>query len=129
MGDSTLDLIWWCLLGRSSRLLRRRLLGWRWRWRFLPLFLLVADSPSLGLGVSDFAEVKPDGSCAEGVGFWLASIFLVGGPETADEGIEAAPGLAEGAGAGSWRAGVTEEGAEEGVNLGLSELVEVAEEF
>lgn len=44
-----------------------------WWWRFLPLLLLVAYSPSLGLGVSVFREVKLDGTCAEGVGFQLAA--------------------------------------------------------
>nr|GLL44157.1 hypothetical protein TorRG33x02_055670 [Ipomoea trifida] len=91
--------------------------------------LPAAYSPSLGLGVPDFAEVKANGSGAEGVGFRLPSIFLVSGAEPADEGVEAAPGLAERAGAGSRRVWVAEEGAQDGVNLSFSELVEVTEEF
>nr|GMD62880.1 hypothetical protein GOBAR_DD23592 [Ipomoea batatas] len=87
------------------------------------------DSAGFGLGISDFTKVKPDGSGAEGVGFRLASVFLVRGSEPADEGVQAAPGLAERARTGSRRIGVAEKGTDRGVNLSFSELVEVAKEF
>nr|GMD70022.1 hypothetical protein TorRG33x02_055670 [Ipomoea batatas] len=88
-----------------------------------------ADSAGFGLGISDFTKVKPDGSGAEGVGFRLASVFLVRGSEPADEGVQAAPGLAERARTGSRRVGVAEKGTDRGVNLSFSELVEVSQEF
>lgn len=59
----------------------------------------------------------------------MAAVLLEGGAEAADEGVEAAPGLAERAGAGSRGLWVPEERAAGGVDLGLPELVEVAEEL
>ena len=59
----------------------------------------------------------------------MAAVLLEGGAEAADESIEAAPGLAEGAWAGGRRLWVSEEGAAGGVDFGLTELVQVAEEL
>lgn len=95
----------------------------------LPFLLLVADSSGFRLQITNFTEVKPYSSCSKRVGLRLAAIFLVGSAETADEGVQAAPGLAEGARAGGGWVGVAVEGADWGVNLGFPELVEVAEEF
>lgn len=50
-------------------------------------------------------------------------MLFEGGAEAADEGVEGPPGLAERAGAGGGRVGMPEEGAELGVDLGLTELV------
>lgn len=97
--------------------------------RLLPLLLLVADATSSRLHLAHLAEVQPDGPGAEGVVLGLASILLIGCPEAADEGVEAAPGLAEGAGAGGRGVGVAVEGTHVGMDLGLAELVEVAQEL
>lgn len=99
------------------------------RRRPLPLLLLVADAPGLGLQITHFTQIEADGSSAEGVCLRLAAVLLVGGAEAADEGVEAAPRLAERAGAGGRGVGVAEEGADWVVDLGFSELIEVAEEF
>ena len=56
-------------------------------------------------------------------------MLFEGGAEAADEGVEAAPGLAEGARAGGGRVWVAEKGAHLGVDFGLSELVKVAQKF
>lgn len=97
---------------------------------FWPLsLLLVANSSGLGLKITNIMQVEPDGACAEGVGFGSAAVFLVGGAEAADEGVEAAPGLAERAGAGRRRVGQSEEGACRVVHFGLPELVKVLQEF
>lgn len=94
------------------------------------LLLVVADSAGLGLELADLAEVEADGAGGEGVGFGgAAGVFVVGGAEATDESVEAAPGLAERARAGAGRAGLSEEGAAGGVDLGLPELVQVAEEL
>ena len=59
----------------------------------------------------------------------MAAVLLESCAEAADEGVEAAPGLAERAGAGSRGLWVTEEGTAGGVDLRLTELVQVAEEL
>lgn len=108
----------------------------RWRRQLLlrqrgalPLLLLVADASCFGLQVANLAEVEPNGSSSERVGFGLASVLLEGSPETADEGVQAAPCLAERAGAGGGRVGVAVEGADWGVDFSLTELIQVAEEL
>lgn len=98
------------------------------RLRPLP-FLLVAHTSRLRLKITNVTQVIPDGACTEGVGLRAAAVFLVGGAEAADEGIEAAPRLAERAGTRRRRVGKAEERARVVVNLGLPELVEVVEEF
>ena len=65
----------------------------------LLLLLLVGNASGLSLVVLDLAEVDSDGAVAEGVGLGGAAVLLVGGTEAADEGVEAAPGLPERAGA------------------------------
>lgn len=56
-------------------------------------------------------------------------MFLEGGSEASDEGIEASPSLAERARAWSWRVRVTKERAKWGVDFGFPELVKVPKEF
>ena len=97
---------------------------------FLALLLLVADPAGFGLGLADLAEVEADGARAEGVGLGgAAAELLVGGPEAADEGVQAAPRLAERAGAGARRVWVPIEWAALRVHLRLPELVQVAQEL
>lgn len=55
-------------------------------------------------------------------------MLLVGGTQATDERVEAPPGLAERARAGSGGVGLSEEHAAVEVDLSLPELVEVAEE-
>jgi len=100
----------------------------RLRWLLL-LLLLVADATGSRLHLTHLAEVQPDGPGAKGVVLGLASILLIGCPKAADEGIEAAPGLAERARARGRGVGVAKEGAHLEVDLGLAELVQVAEEL
>lgn len=95
----------------------------------LPLLLIVSDAASLGLGVAEVAEIKPDGAGGERVGLRPAAVLFEGGAEAADEGVEAAPSLAERAGAGARRAGLAEERAAGGVDLRLPELVQVPKEL
>jgi hypothetical protein len=97
--------------------------------RLPALLLLVADAAGAGLVLADLAEVEAYGARGEGIGLWAASVLLVGGAEAAHEGVEAAPGLAERAGARRRRVRVAEEGARRAVHLGLAELVQVAEEL
>ena len=59
----------------------------------------------------------------------MATVLLKCSAEAADECVEAAPGLSKWAGAGHRWVWVAEEGAARGVDLGLSELVQVAEEL
>lgn len=56
-------------------------------------------------------------------------MLLEGGTKTADEGVEAAPGLAQWAGAGGGRVRMAEEGAELGMDFGLPKLVKVPQKF
>lgn len=56
-------------------------------------------------------------------------MLFEGGSKAADEGVEAAPGLAERAWTRSRWVWVAEEGAHLGVDFGLPELVQVAEKF
>lgn len=97
--------------------------------RLLPFLLFVADPPGLGLRIPDLTEVQPHGPRAERVGLGLPAVLLECCAEAADEGVKAAPRLAERAWAGGRRVRVAEEGAELGVDLGLAELVEVPEEL
>lgn len=92
----------------------------------LPLLLLVADSPRLGLHLPHLPQVEPDGSSTEGVSLRLPAVLLVGRSEAADERVKAAPGLPEWAGTRCRRVGVAEEGAHLGVDLRLAELVQVS---
>lgn len=55
-------------------------------------------------------------------------MLLIGGPEAADEGVKAAPGLAEGAGAGAGWVRLPVEYASWHVDLSLPKLVQVPEE-
>lgn len=103
-------------------------LGWRRYWA-LPLLLLVADSPSLGLQIADLTEIKPDGPSPKGVCFRLAAVLFVSGTEAADKGVEAAPGLAERTRTRRRRVGEAVEGADWSMDLGLAKLVKVSEEF
>nr|GMC96062.1 hypothetical protein Iba_chr05cCG14530 [Ipomoea batatas] len=79
--------------------------------------------------VPDVAEEEAHGAGAERVGLGLAAVLLVGGAEASDERVEAAPGLAERAGARRRRVRHSEEGAVVVVNLSLPELVEVAQKL
>ena len=118
---------WWRRLVRvavkAAAAVARQLL------RLLALLLLVADAPGAGLVLADLAEVEAHGARGEGVGLRAASVLLEGGAEAAHEGVEAAPGLAERAGARRRRVRVAEEGARRAVHLSLAELVQVAEEL
>lgn len=105
----------------------------RWRIRLLrrafSFLLFVADASGFSLGIPNFTEVKPNCTSSKRVGLGLAAMFLIGGTEAANEGVEAAPSLAEGAGARSRGIGVAVEGAKLSVDLGFPKLVQVAEEF
>lgn len=91
---------------------------------FLPFLLLLVRNPSsFSLTLLDLLEVNSDGAVAEGVCLGRAAVLLEGGPEPPDEGIEAAPGLLERAGAGGGGIGLPEEDAVMQVDLGLPELV------
>ncbi|GER34812.1 histidinol dehydrogenase [Striga asiatica] len=108
-----------------------RLLPGRRRWQHpLPLLLLVADPSGPGLQVPHLPQVQPHRAGPERVRLGRAApVFLIGGPESAHEGVEAAPRLPERTGAGRWRVGLAEKRAAGHVDLGLPELVEVAEEL
>ena len=95
----------------------------------LAFLLLVADATCLGLNLADLPEIQTDRTGAERVGLRLAPVLLVGRTKAADEGVKAAPGLTERAGTWRRRVGVAEEGAHVGVNFGLPELIQVAEEL
>jgi hypothetical protein len=111
---------------RGRRGLRRRLGR---GGRPLPALLLVGDAARLGLAVADLAEVEAHGAGAEGVGLGPAPVLLEGGAQAADERVKAAPGLPQWARARRGRRRVAEEGAPRRVDLGLAELVEVAQEL
>jgi chromatin segregation and condensation protein Rec8/ScpA/Scc1 (kleisin family) len=97
--------------------------------RLLPLLLLVADAARAGLVLADLPEVEADGARREGVGLRAASVLLEGGAEAAHQRVEAAPRLAQRAGARRGRARVAEEGTRRRVDLGLAELVQVPQEL
>jgi hypothetical protein len=97
--------------------------------RLLALLLLVADAAGSGLVLADLAEVEAHGARREGVGLRAAPVLLEGCAEAAHQGVQAAPGLAERAGARRRRVRMAEEGARRAVHLGLAELVQVAEEL
>jgi hypothetical protein len=97
--------------------------------RLLALLFLVADPARACLVLADLAEVEADGARGKGVGLRAAAVLLEGGAEAADEGVETAPGLAERAGAGRRRVRVAEEGARCRMHLGLTELIQVAQEL
>jgi len=99
------------------------------RLRLLALLLLVADAARAGLVLADLAEVEADGARREGVGLRAASVLLEGGAEAAHQRVEAAPRLAQRAGARRGRVRVAEEGARRRVDLGLAELVQVPQEL
>jgi len=91
--------------------------------------LLVAHSSRLRLKLANIMQVQPHGAGAERVAFGSAAVLLVGGAEAADEGVQAAPGLAERAGARRRRVRQPEERARRVVHLRLPELVQVVQEF
>jgi hypothetical protein len=94
------------------------------------LVLLVGDAARLGLRVAHLAEVDPHGARGEGVGLGrAAAALLVGGAQAADERVEGAPRLAQGARARPRRRWLAVVGAPVGVHLGLAELVQVPEEL
>ena len=93
------------------------------------LLLLIGDPSSLSLALPDLPQINPDSAPGEGVGLGGAPVLLIGGPEAADEGVEAAPGLAERAGAGGRRVRLPVKHAPRQVNLGLPKLVQVPEEL
>ena len=99
----------------------------------LALLLVVGDAAGLGLEVTHLPQVEADGAGGEGVGVGgvvgVVVVVVEGGAEAADEGVEGAPGLAEGAGAGGGRGGHPEEGAGGAVHLRLPELVQVPHEL
>ena len=95
----------------------------------LLLLLLVGNPPSLGLALPDLPQVDPDGAAGERVGLGEAPVLLVGGPEAADEGVEAPPGLAEGARARRGGLGLPVEHAALQMHLGLAELVQIPQEL
>lgn len=98
--------------------------------RLLPLLLLlIRDSPRLSLGIPHLTEVDPDRPVGKRVRLRAPSVFLIGRPEAAHEGIKAAPRLPQGAGAGARGFGLPEEHAPLYVNLSLPELVQVPHEF
>jgi hypothetical protein len=97
--------------------------------RLLAFLLLVADAARVGLVLADLAEEEAHGSRGEGVGLGPAAVLLERGAEAAHERVEAAPRLAQRAGARRWRVWVAVEGARRRVHLGLAELVQVAQEL
>ncbi|KAF7833920.1 hypothetical protein G2W53_008779 [Senna tora] len=121
LGDSRSSV---SVIGDGIRRRRRR----RMMSGLILLVLLIRNASSLSLAVSDLTEIEPDGARGEGVGVRGATVLLVGGSEAADEGIEAPPGLTEGAGARGRRVRVTVEHAGLNMNLSLTELVQIAEE-
>jgi len=98
--------------------------------RLWPLsLLLVANTSRLRLKLTHIMQVQPHGAGAEGVVLGSAAVLLVGGAEAPDEGVQAAPGLAERAGARRRRVRQPEERARRVVHLRLPELVQVVQEF
>lgn len=91
----------------------------------LLLFLLVWNSPSLGLAVPHFTQVNADSSIAKRVGLRGTAVLFIRSSEPSDEGVKASPSLPERAGAWSWRVGLSEEDAAVQVNLGLPELIQI----
>ncbi|THU63306.1 hypothetical protein C4D60_Mb01t14390 [Musa balbisiana] len=87
--------------------------------------LRVASVTRIGSATGRRLRPPPDGSCTEGVGLRLAAVLLERSTEAADESVEGAPGLAEGARAWGGRVGVAKEGAHGSVDLCLTELVQV----
>lgn len=99
-----------------------------WWWP-LPLLLLIAHPSRFGLQIANFTQIKPHGPSRERVGLRVSTILFEGSTETANKCVKASPGLPERARArGRW-VWVAKEGAELGVDLGLTELVEVPEEL
>jgi hypothetical protein len=97
--------------------------------RLLALLLLVADAARSGLVLADLAEEEAHGPRGEGVGLGPAAVLLERGAEAAHERVEAAPRLAQRAGARRRRVWVAVEGARRRVHLGLAKLVQVAQEL
>lgn len=95
----------------------------------LLLFLLVWNSPSLGLAVPHFTQVNTNSSIAERVGLRRAAVLFVRSSETSDEGVKASPSLPERAGAWSWGVWLSKEDTTVQMNLGLSELIQIPKEF
>nr|GLL45863.1 hypothetical protein GOBAR_DD23592 [Ipomoea trifida] len=87
------------------------------------------DPSCFGLAFLDLPEINPNRAVPERIILRRAAVFLVGGAEAANQGVEAAPCLPERARAGGRGIGLPEEHATVQVNLSFPELVEVAEEF
>lgn len=105
------------------------LLGWLWWGRAFALLFLVGNTPGLGLEIPNFPEIEPNSPGTEGVRLRLPAVLLVGCPEAPDKRVEASPCLPERACAGRRWMRVPEERARGHVNLGLPELVQVAQKF
>nr|GMD03223.1 AP2-like ethylene-responsive transcription factor At2g41710 isoform X4 [Ipomoea batatas] len=93
------------------------------------LHVLLSNSPSFSLSVTELPQVEAHGAAAKGVGLRQAAVLFKGGAEAADEGVEAAPGLVERAGTGSRRLRLPKKRTGSCVNLSLPELIEVLEEL
>jgi hypothetical protein len=97
--------------------------------RSLPL-LLVANSSSRRLKITNFAQIKPNSTITKRV--TIASninLLIISGTETTDEGIEATPCLAERTRTRRWRVWHTIERTRWIVNLGLAKLIKVVKEI
>ena len=94
----------------------------------LPL-LVIANSSSLCLKITNISQVNPHGTSTERVILRPATVLLVGGTKASDEGVEAAPCLAKRAGAWSRWVREPKERARWVVHFGLTELVKVVKEL
>ncbi|GER43057.1 serine/threonine phosphatase 7 [Striga asiatica] len=94
-----------------------------------PLFLLLirySSGPCLGL--PHLPQINPNRPVSKRVRLGQPAVLLVGRPQAAHEGVQAAPRLPERAAARARRVGLPEKRAPVHVDLGLPELVEVAHE-
>lgn len=91
--------------------------------------LVIADPSRFGLKITNLPQIQPHSSCTKGVRFWPSTVLFIGSPQAADESVEASPGLAKRARAWSRRVWEAKEGASLVVDLGLTKLVEITEEF
>lgn len=98
-------------------------------WWTLTLLFLVADPSCFGLQITNLAKIKPYCTGSKRVCFRFASIFLEGCPESSDESVETAPGLAKRTRAGSWGIWVSIKRTDWSMHFGLTKLIEIAKEF